>query len=67
MKLYSVTITAVYVYEVYAKSEEDAVFLTQEIPLDEANYLDYEVEEMEDDLRDLINSQEALYDAGKDN
>ena len=65
MTLYSVTITAV--HEVYAKSEEDAIFLTQDIPLEDANYLDYDIEEMEDDLRDLINSQEALYDAGKGN
>ena len=64
MKLYNVTITST--HEVYAIDEADAIEKAHELSNDVADYIDYEVEEMDDDHH-LINYQQALYDAGKGN
>ena len=64
MKLYNVTITST--HEVYAIDEADAIEKAHELSNDDADYIDYEVEEMEEDDM-IINYQEALYDAGKGN
>lgn len=64
MKLYNVTITAV--HEVYAIDEAEAAEKAHELSNDIANYIDYDVEEMEEDDM-IINIQEAMYDYGKGN
>lgn len=64
MKLYNVTITAV--HEVYAIDEAEAAEKAHELSNDIANYIDYDVEEMDNDHH-LINYQEAIYDSRKGN